>query len=83
MLLKDGAIPADIAAVLVEGSAERVANVQRRLTEKDGGIALVQAMTSAQIAEGGFYRLEWLIEERSTSINTAAAGGNASLMAIA
>ncbi|WP_336743031.1 trifunctional transcriptional regulator/proline dehydrogenase/L-glutamate gamma-semialdehyde dehydrogenase [Aureimonas altamirensis] len=82
-LLRDGAIPADIAAVLVEGNAERVANLQRRLTEKDGGIALVQAMTSAEIAEGGFYRLEWLIEERSTSINTAAAGGNASLMAIA
>jgi RHH-type transcriptional regulator, proline utilization regulon repressor / proline dehydrogenase / delta 1-pyrroline-5-carboxylate dehydrogenase len=82
-LLRDGAIPADIAAVLVEGNAERVANLQRRLTEKDGGIALVQAMTSTEIAEGGFYRLEWLIEERSTSINTAAAGGNASLMAIA
>jgi RHH-type proline utilization regulon transcriptional repressor/proline dehydrogenase/delta 1-pyrroline-5-carboxylate dehydrogenase len=28
------------------------------------------------------YRLEWLVEEVSTSINTTAAGGNASLMAM-
>ncbi|MEH3048486.1 trifunctional transcriptional regulator/proline dehydrogenase/L-glutamate gamma-semialdehyde dehydrogenase [Sphingomonas adhaesiva] len=34
-----------------------------------------------QTAAGG-YRLEWLVEEVSTSINTTAAGGNASLMAM-
>jgi RHH-type proline utilization regulon transcriptional repressor/proline dehydrogenase/delta 1-pyrroline-5-carboxylate dehydrogenase len=30
----------------------------------------------------GSYRNDWLVEEISTSINTAAAGGNASLMTL-
>jgi RHH-type proline utilization regulon transcriptional repressor/proline dehydrogenase/delta 1-pyrroline-5-carboxylate dehydrogenase len=33
-------------------------------------------------AGGRAYRLNWLVEEVSTSINTTAAGGNASLMAL-
>jgi RHH-type proline utilization regulon transcriptional repressor/proline dehydrogenase/delta 1-pyrroline-5-carboxylate dehydrogenase len=36
----------------------------------------------ARAAGGAPYRLEWLLAERSTSINTAASGGNASLMSI-
>jgi RHH-type proline utilization regulon transcriptional repressor/proline dehydrogenase/delta 1-pyrroline-5-carboxylate dehydrogenase len=44
---------------------------------------LTQAATSAQLAESAdCYCLSWLLEEVSTSINTTAAGGNASLMAI-
>ena len=35
-----------------------------------------------EIAAGAGYSLNWLLEEVSTSINTAAAGGNASLMSI-
>ncbi|WP_062226351.1 trifunctional transcriptional regulator/proline dehydrogenase/L-glutamate gamma-semialdehyde dehydrogenase [Aureimonas frigidaquae] len=82
VVLKDGAIPAQVTAVLIEGSAERVAHIQRRLSDKDGGLAIVQALTPQEIASGASYDLEWLVEERSISVNTAAAGGNASLMAI-
>jgi RHH-type proline utilization regulon transcriptional repressor/proline dehydrogenase/delta 1-pyrroline-5-carboxylate dehydrogenase len=35
------------------------------------------------LAQAGTPRLDWLVEEVSTSINTTAAGGNASLMAMA
>ena len=44
---------------------------------------LVQAATPAAVAaDAEAYCLNWLVEEVSTSINTAAAGGNASLMTI-
>lgn len=44
---------------------------------------LVQAASGEEIARNpNAYCLNWLVEEVSTSINTAAAGGNASLMAI-
>jgi RHH-type proline utilization regulon transcriptional repressor/proline dehydrogenase/delta 1-pyrroline-5-carboxylate dehydrogenase len=48
-----------------------------RLAERPGPILAVQARGAAG------YRREWLVEERSISTNTAAAGGNASLMAMA
>ena len=49
--------------------------VQQQLAALPGPIVLTQA--------GPDYRLDWLVEEVSTSINTTAAGGNASLMAMA
>ena len=43
----------------------------------------VQGASASGLAAGTEdYCLDWLVEEVSTSINTAAAGGNASLMAI-
>jgi RHH-type proline utilization regulon transcriptional repressor/proline dehydrogenase/delta 1-pyrroline-5-carboxylate dehydrogenase len=48
-----------------------------RVAERPGPILMVHARGP----EG--YRPEWLLEERSISTNTAAAGGNASLMAMA
>jgi len=43
----------------------------------------VHALRVDELASGQpDYPLEWLLEERSISTNTAAAGGNASLMSI-
>ena len=64
------------AGALIEGGADRMKVMQRRITDLPGAILLTQAATAG-------YRLEWLMEEVSTSINTTAAGGNASLMAMA
>ncbi|MET3900076.1 RHH-type proline utilization regulon transcriptional repressor/proline dehydrogenase/delta 1-pyrroline-5-carboxylate dehydrogenase [Devosia sp. UYZn731] len=72
---KDGAV----AAVLVEGDAEAVRAVSRRVTGWPGPIVTVQ---SAPLGQGG-YSLDLLVTETAISTNTAAAGGNASLMAIA
>ena len=49
-----------------------------------GPLVLVQAATAQEIAGRGpeAYCLSWLLEEVSVSINTTAAGGNASLVTI-
>ncbi|ONF94928.1 trifunctional transcriptional regulator/proline dehydrogenase/L-glutamate gamma-semialdehyde dehydrogenase [Sphingomonas jeddahensis] len=61
------------AGALIEGDAARVCALQQQVAALDGPIVLAQAND---------YRTEWLVEEVSTSINTTAAGGNASLMAM-
>jgi RHH-type proline utilization regulon transcriptional repressor/proline dehydrogenase/delta 1-pyrroline-5-carboxylate dehydrogenase len=71
------------AGALLEGDAARVLEVQARLAALPGPIVLLQAAAPAEIAAGpDAYVLDWLLEEVSTSINTTAAGGNASLMAM-
>ena len=76
---KDG----PFSGALVEGDRERVAAVNRAIAALPGPLVLVQAATGAEIAgDPEAYCLNWLLEEVSTSINTAAAGGNASLMTI-
>ncbi|MFK3891394.1 trifunctional transcriptional regulator/proline dehydrogenase/L-glutamate gamma-semialdehyde dehydrogenase [Sphingomonas sp. NPDC079357] len=63
------------AGALIEGHAERVSTVLAKLAALPGPIVLPQTASAG-------YRLEWLVEEVSTSINTTAAGGNASLMSL-
>ncbi len=70
-------------AVLVEGDAETLSAVAAELADRPGPIVGVQRAGGADLAEQREdYRLDWLLRERSVSINTAAAGGNASLMTI-
>jgi RHH-type proline utilization regulon transcriptional repressor/proline dehydrogenase/delta 1-pyrroline-5-carboxylate dehydrogenase len=68
------------AGALVEGDAARVRAVNQRIARLGGPLVLVQAAATGADEEP--YCLNWLVEEVSTSINTAAAGGNASLMTI-
>ena len=71
------------AGALLEGDADRVRALNGRIAELDGPLVPVQAATPDELA--GMprpYATALLLEEVSTSINTAAAGGNASLMAI-
>ncbi|MFB0872508.1 MULTISPECIES: trifunctional transcriptional regulator/proline dehydrogenase/L-glutamate gamma-semialdehyde dehydrogenase [unclassified Sphingobium] len=63
------------AAALVEGDAAKILATMQHVADLPGPIVPVHAD-----AQG--YCLDWLLEERSTSINTTAAGGNASLMMI-
>jgi RHH-type proline utilization regulon transcriptional repressor/proline dehydrogenase/delta 1-pyrroline-5-carboxylate dehydrogenase len=67
----------DLRAVLADRDNGLLLGLQRRLAERPGPILPV-------IVEGagGRYDLTRLVEERSVSTNTAAAGGNASLMSI-
>ncbi|MCW2244269.1 trifunctional transcriptional regulator/proline dehydrogenase/L-glutamate gamma-semialdehyde dehydrogenase [Azospirillum canadense] len=72
-----------LAAALVEGDGERVVTANRRLAELPGPIVLAQSATSEGLRGGAEdYVLDWLLDERSVSVNTAAAGGNASLVAM-
>lgn len=71
------------AAALVEGDEERVLTVNKAIASLDGPLVLVQSAKPAEVeTQAEAYCLNWLLEEVSTSINTAAAGGNASLMTI-
>ena len=63
-----------VDAVLVEGDAGRVLGVQRIVASFAGPIVPVMA--------SGDVNTDMLVHEISVSINTAAAGGNASLMAL-
>ncbi|GAA4213632.1 trifunctional transcriptional regulator/proline dehydrogenase/L-glutamate gamma-semialdehyde dehydrogenase [Sphingomonas endophytica] len=63
------------AGALIEGDHEKVGAALATLAALPGPIVL------PQVASAG-YRLDWLVEEVSTSINTTAAGGNASLMSL-
>jgi RHH-type proline utilization regulon transcriptional repressor/proline dehydrogenase/delta 1-pyrroline-5-carboxylate dehydrogenase len=64
------------AGALVEGDAAAI-------REALGDIAMLPGpVVPVQVTGEGAMPLNWLLEEVSTSINTTAAGGNASLMAI-
>ena len=63
-------------AALVEARPGGIASILREIAAMKGPIPLTQMSDAA-----GQYRLDWLIDETSVSVNTTAAGGNASLMA--
>ncbi|MEP6785941.1 MAG: trifunctional transcriptional regulator/proline dehydrogenase/L-glutamate gamma-semialdehyde dehydrogenase [Sphingomonadales bacterium] len=72
------------AGALIEGEPATVTAALKDIAAMPGPIPLVQSATPAQCAgTRPAYETAWLIEEVSTSINTTAAGGNASLMTIA
>jgi RHH-type proline utilization regulon transcriptional repressor/proline dehydrogenase/delta 1-pyrroline-5-carboxylate dehydrogenase len=71
------------AGALIEGNGERVRAVNHRIAGLSGPLVLVQAVTTNELlTDTDAICLNWLLEEVSTSVNTAAAGGNASLMTI-
>lgn len=71
-----------IAGALIEGGPDRLLAALAQVAARPGPIPLVQTASPADCAGGPAWRLEWLVEEVSTSINTTASGGNASLMAL-
>ena len=71
-----------LAGVLFEGGAQPLADAMRRLATRDGPIVRLQALTPERLAAGEDYDLASLAEEVAIATNTAAAGGNASLMAV-
>ncbi len=82
-LLADGDVDgAEFEAVLFEGDSDALRVWNRRMAARPGAIVSVQGLSSDAVAGGAGYATERLYVEKSLSINTAAAGGNASLMTI-
>ncbi len=83
-VVQDDAIEshARLGGVLFEGDGDGLIALNQRLADRAGPIVLAQGLSSAELAQGRAYKLERLLAERSVSVNTAAAGGNASLMTI-
>ena len=71
-----------LAFALLEGDEAATAEALRKLAERAGPIVRLQTLSSASLAAGEDYTLADLVEECATATNTAAAGGNASLMTI-
>jgi RHH-type proline utilization regulon transcriptional repressor/proline dehydrogenase/delta 1-pyrroline-5-carboxylate dehydrogenase len=78
----DPARAAGIRALLADAEGADLIALQTRVAEREGPILAVQSLTAEALAAGEDYDLAPLLEEVSISTNTAAAGGNASLMAI-
>ncbi len=64
--------------VLLHGSQDDLVRVQNLLSRREGPVVCVERLAPGDAA----VPLERLVIERALSVNTAAAGGNASLMAI-
>ena len=74
----------DCAGALIEGDLERVRTLNAALAQRTGPLMIVQAASASEIETSAEpYCLTWLVEEQTVSVNTTAAGGNASLMAVA
>ncbi len=71
-----------LAGALIEGEAAALAEASRKLAARPGPIVRLQALTPERLAAGEDYDLAALVEEVAIATNVAAAGGNASLMAI-
>jgi RHH-type proline utilization regulon transcriptional repressor/proline dehydrogenase/delta 1-pyrroline-5-carboxylate dehydrogenase len=67
----------NISAVLFHGSPSGLQALSRKIADRTGPIVQIQIAQPS-----GRYPLEWLVQERSVSTNTAAAGGNANLLMI-
>jgi len=65
-------------SVLLHGSLEELSTVQQVLSRRAGPVVAVERLEPGDMA----VPLERLVIERALSVNTAAAGGNASLMTI-
>jgi RHH-type proline utilization regulon transcriptional repressor/proline dehydrogenase/delta 1-pyrroline-5-carboxylate dehydrogenase len=68
-------------AALYDGDPAGLLELQRELTRYNHAVVPVYALPHDALAPAE-YPLELLLRERSSSVNTAAAGGNASLMTI-
>ena len=71
-----------LAFALLEGDEAATSEALRKLASRAGPIVRLEALSTARLAAGEDYNLADLVEECATATNTAAAGGNASLMAI-
>ncbi|MGE4411850.1 MAG: aldehyde dehydrogenase family protein, partial [Sphingobium sp.] len=71
-----------VSVALVEGKGTEILSLLRNVADRPGAIIPVHAAAPEQMLSPAAYCTDWLVEEVSTSINTTAAGGNASLIAM-
>ena len=79
---ESGTGTATFAAALFEGDGNELSVFSVAMAERDGPLVTIFALSSQEIDSGRFYPLEFLLSEQCISVNTAAAGGNATLMSI-
>ena len=65
-----------------DDGADVLLQVQQEVAGRAGALVPVYGLSSGEVADGASWDPVRLVAETSLSINTAAAGGNASLMTI-
>ncbi|MDB5561265.1 MAG: putA [Hyphomicrobiales bacterium] len=79
----DAVFAPEVKGALAEGPSGEILALAKSLAERDGPLVTLQGALSVGLLDGSEdYNLEMLVKERLVSINTAAAGGNASLMTL-
>lgn len=73
---------APVAAVLFEGDGDVLQQVVQQAAQRKGPLAPVYGLSSIELDDGASYDPVRLVAEKTVSVNTAAAGGNASLMTL-
>ena len=76
----DASMHADV--VLTDRRGPALIELMRTIAQSEGAIAGVFSLSAADLAAGKVWPLDALANEHSLSVNTTAAGGNASLMSI-
>jgi RHH-type transcriptional regulator, proline utilization regulon repressor / proline dehydrogenase / delta 1-pyrroline-5-carboxylate dehydrogenase len=71
-----------LRAILTDAGGKALIALSRKVADWEGPIVAIQSVTPERLAAGEDYDVTLLLEEVVISTNTAAAGGNASLMAI-
>jgi RHH-type proline utilization regulon transcriptional repressor/proline dehydrogenase/delta 1-pyrroline-5-carboxylate dehydrogenase len=80
LTIGDGLPDANLAGVLLFGARDDILACNRRLAEREGAILPLITLDEARRAAGEDYDVARLLDEKSISTNTAAAGGNAALL---
>lgn len=78
----DFVMQGDFDAVLFEGDSDALRELNQAVAARSGPIIPVQGLSPDDIEHGDGYSIIPLLREISVSVNTAAAGGNASLMMV-
>ncbi|NOL50337.1 trifunctional transcriptional regulator/proline dehydrogenase/L-glutamate gamma-semialdehyde dehydrogenase [Pelistega europaea] len=71
-----------IDGAVFEGDSDMLRELNIRLSKRSGPIVIAYGLSSNELRDGASYPEIALVHEQSISTNTAAAGGNASLMTI-
>lgn len=71
-----------VSAVLIEGGDAEALAAVAEMAALPGAVIPIHVARTQDITQPTAYCADWLVEEVSTSINTTAAGGNASLVAL-
>jgi RHH-type proline utilization regulon transcriptional repressor/proline dehydrogenase/delta 1-pyrroline-5-carboxylate dehydrogenase len=71
-----------LSAVLTDAAGEALTALVARVAGWPGPIVAIQSVAPAGLRAGGDFSLGRLVDEATVTTNTAAAGGNASLMSI-
>ena len=82
-LIKDSELEiSDFQSVLFDGDTDELKKLNLRISRRSGPVTSIQGKSNIARSAGDRYKIDMLLQEQSISTNTAAAGGNASLMTI-